>query len=452
MHGLHSHRHASPERGLTLHTFSAEASAGLAGPDWIRERRAAGHEAFRSTPLPSESEEVWRYSPIDALALDEFALGLPEGSQPGSAPVAEELRAALEAALGTAAGSVLVHNGRARTFSVATATNGAGFAFGRADDVPGSRHLLGSVQSGGDALVRLNDAFTPDPVFVDVPAGVTVEGPLLVVHWCDPGAAAFPRLAVRAGEGATVSVVEVFAGAQGSDRSLVVPVTELSAAAGAALSYVSLQTLGPAAWSIARLAARGAAGSSLRTFTVGLGASYNRVRADVSVDGRDARSEILSAYLGDGSQVHDIRTLQDHVAPRTTSELLCQGAVADQSRSVYSGLIRVHRGAVRSDARQTNHNLVLDEGAHADSVPNLDILENDVKCSHASTVGPIDEDQRYYIESRGVAPEVAEGLIVRGFFDAIIDRGPVPEATPLLQREVHRRLDAALAGRVVAGV
>ena len=104
---------------------------------------------------------------------------------------------------------------------------------------------------------------------------------------------------------------------------------------------------------------------------------------------------------------------------------------------------------MRSDARQTNHNLVLDEGAHADSVPNLDILENDVKCSHASTVGPVDEDQRYYIESRGVAPEVAEGLIVRGFFDAIIDRGPVPEVTPFLQREVHDRLDAALGGRAV---
>ncbi len=172
----------------------------------------------------------------------------------------------------------------------------------------------------------------------------------------------------------------------------------------------------------------------------------------MTADGKDARSEILSTYLGDETQVHDIRTLQDHAAPRTTSELLCQGAVAGRSRSVYSGLIRVHRGAVRSDARQTNHNLVLDEGAHADSVPNLDILENDVKCSHASTVGPVDEDQRYYIESRGVAPEVAEGLIVRGFFDAIIERGPVPEAASLLEREVHARLDAALRGRQVAGV
>ena len=193
---------------------------------------------------------------------------------------------------------------------------------------------------------------------------------------------------MRAGEGSRLSVVEVFAGAEGAERSLVVPVTELAAGDGAELSYVSLQILGAAAWSLARLAGRGGTGSMLRTFTVGLGASYDRVRADVAVEGRDARSEILSAYLGDGSQVHDVRTLQDHAAPRTTSELLCQGAVAGRSRSVYSGLIRVHRGAVRSDARQTNHNLVLDEGAHADSVPNLDILENDVRCSHASTVGP----------------------------------------------------------------
>jgi|SRR5581483_9753730 len=226
-------------------------------------------------------------------------------------------------------------------------------------------------------------------------------------------------------------------------------VTELSAAEGANLSYVSLQTLNESAWFIARLAGLGGRDARVRTFTVGLGAAYDRVRADVRADGKGAQSELLSAYFGDGTQVHDIRTLQDHAAPRTESELLCQGAVSGHSRSVYSGLIRVHRGAVRTDARQTNHNLVLDEGAHADSVPNLDILENDVKCSHASTVGPIDEDQRYYIESRGVAPDMAESLIVRGFFDAIIARGPVPAVSPILRREVHTRLDRALIERMV---
>jgi Fe-S cluster assembly protein SufD len=399
--------------------------------------------------LPSESEEVWRYTPIDRLDLDAFA---PPG-EGAPAPAGDQLLAALQAVLGPVAGCVLVHNGVAAAFATpGTAEPGAGFAFGRAEDVPGSSDLLGSVQEGGDALVRLNDAFAPDPVFVDVPAGVDVPAPVLVVHWCDE-ASAFPRLVVRVGEGGRLSVVEVFAGPERAERSLLVPVTELAAADGASVSYVSLQIMGGTAWSIARLAARGGTGSAVRTFTVGLGGDYDRVRADVSVEGRDAHSEILSAYLGDGSQVHDIRTLQDHVAPRTTSELLCQGAVAGTSRSVYSGLIRVHRGAVRSDARQTNHNLVLDEGAHADSVPNLDILENDVRCSHASTVGPVDEDQRYYIESRGVAPEVAEGLIVRGFFDAIIDRAPVPAMVPVLRREVHDRLDVALGGRALpAGV
>jgi Fe-S cluster assembly protein SufD len=394
--------------------------------------------------LPSEGEEVWRYSPIDDLDLEGVALAA-DGAAPAGAA---DLLRSLAPTIGLSAGHVVVHNGHPGAFVMNEAAP-ATVAFGGAADVPGAADMLGAVQEGGDALVRLNDAFAPDAVFVDVPAGASVEAPIVVVHWCDgPRTAAFTRTCVRAGEGATASVVEVFAG--GAEGALVVPVTELSAAAGASVSYVSLQVLDTGAWSIARLAARGGEHARLRTFTVGLGGGYDRVRADVSVDGREASSEILSAYLGDGSQVHDVRTLQDHAAPKTTSELLCQGAVAGRSRSVYSGLIRVHRGAVRSDARQTNHNLVLDEGAHADSVPNLDILENDVTCSHASTVGPVDEDQRYYIESRGVRPEVAEGLIVRGFFDAIIDRGPVPAVTPVLRDAVHGRLDAALGGTATA--
>jgi Fe-S cluster assembly protein SufD len=387
---------------------------------------------------------VWRYSPINELSLEEWVPTTVKRASDGAA--GEALRLSLAADIGELAGSVLVHNGRPTGFAPTSTSS----SFGGVSEVAAAESLLGSVQAGGDALVRLNDAFHPDAVLLDVPAGQEVAHPFLIVHWCDEeGAAIFPRTAVRLGANARASVVEVFAGPAGEARSLVVPVTELSAADGAALSYVSLQTLNDASWSIARLAARGGRDASVRTFTVGLGAAYDRVRADVCADGKGAQSELLSAYLGDGTQVHDIRTLQDHAAPRTQSELLCQGAVSGRSRSVYSGLIRVHRGAVRTDARQTNHNLVLDEGAHADSVPNLDILENDVKCSHASTVGPIDEDQRYYIESRGVAPDVAESLIVRGFFDAIIARGPVPAVSPVLRREVHTRLDRALIERMV---
>jgi Fe-S cluster assembly protein SufD len=120
--------------------------------------------------------------------------------------------------------------------------------------------------------------------------------------------------------------------------------------------------------------------------------------------------------------------------------------VADTSRSVYSGLIRIRRGARRADARQTNNNLVLSEGAHADSVPNLDIDENDVRCSHASTVGPIDEEQRYYLESRGVEPAAAERLIVRGFFSDLVGRAPFPGVGRWVERAVEERL----AGRLPA--
>ena len=136
----------------------------------------------------------------------------------------------------------------------------------------------------------------------------------------------------------------------------------------------------------------------------------------------------------------DFRTLQDHDAPRTRSNLLFKGAVEDVARSVYSGLVRLRTTAQKANAYQTNRNLVLSEGAHAESIPNLEIEANDVKCSHASTVGPIDDDQLYYLESRGIPPEDAERLIVLGFFDDVLERLPVERAdrrpAPLGGREV----------------
>jgi Fe-S cluster assembly protein SufD len=428
---------------LTLSPFNAESAAALAGPQWLLDRRVAGHQAFEGSTMPSESEEVWRYTPINEFKLDEFS---PDVAAAGASPAAgQALLASVVSSIGPVSGTVLVHNGHPGTFE-----GGGSFGFGGTATVDGASSVLGGVLAGGDSFVRLNDAFMSDAVIIDVPAGVEVPHPIVVVHWCDAGSsgtAFFPRLSVRVGRSAQASVIELFAGPADGGRVLVVPVTELDAADNANLSYVSMQTMSESVWSIARLAGRGGADSTVRTFTVGLGGDYDRVRTDVTAVGKGAHSNILSAYLGNDTQVHDVRTLQEHVAPRTTSELLCKGAVAGSSRSVYSGLIRVHRGAIRTEARQTNHNLVLDELAHADSVPNLDILENDVKCSHASTVGPIDEDQRYYIESRGVSPDVAEGLIVGGFFNDILSRSPIPAVTPLLTSEVHTRLQQIFSNR-----
>ncbi|HEX4082380.1 MAG TPA: SufD family Fe-S cluster assembly protein [Acidimicrobiales bacterium] len=414
-------------------------------------------------PLPSEKEEVWRYSPVDQLDLDDYRPVAPPAGDRIDDPLATAFVDGVVADVPDRAALIVAHNGRPVAIDrgelpgsivVGDLAAGAGHT-GGADSVggvAGAGEALGRVLSGGDAFVRLNDAFLPGVLSIDVPSGVVVDRPIVVVHWCGPdpsgGGAApavFPRTVVRVGDRAQAGVVEIVAGVPGQQPALVVPVVELSADDGADLAYVSLQVLGTGAWHIGRVAARAGRDATVRSFTVGLGSAYDRSRTDATAAGPGARSELRSAYLGIGEQVHDVRTLQDHAAPHTTSDLLCQGAVAGRSRSVYSGLIRVRRGAVRTVALQTNHNLVLDERAHADSVPNLDIEENDVRCSHASTVGPIDEDQRYYLESRGIAPDRAERLIVLGFFDDIVERSPVPAVVGRLRREVGLRLADALA-------
>ena len=406
-------------------------------------------------PMPSEKEEVWRYTPIDELRLDEFAPAAAQGAMdelPGVGAfdaLANAFFDGVAADLPARSALLGVLDGRPISLSVQDAAfSDSGVRVGGLHVLGDEPDVLGRVLTGGDALVRLNDAFHPDAVVVDVPARTVVDGPIVIVHWCSglsgepdgPAPASLLRTLVRIAPGASAEVVEIVAGAPGTARSLVVPVTELSVADGARLSYVGLQVLGTGAWHLARLAAAAGRDATLRTFTVGLGGAYDRSRTDALADGAGSSTELRSAYLGTGEQIHDVRTLQDHAAPHTTSDLLCKGAVAGTSRSVYSGLIRVRRGAVRTEAFQTNHNLVLDAGAHADSVPNLDIQENDVRCSHASTVGPVDEDQRYYLESRGIPPSRAEQLIVLGFFDDIVERSPVPSAVARLRREVGLRL------------
>ena len=432
-----------------LPTFTADIASALGGPDWLRERRLEGFEAFSKQDLPSEAEEVWRYSPIDSLDLESYR---PSVVEDGLGPADQSLVDELVGQILERAALCIVRDGSIVSIERGDLPEGVTIEAARAE---GSlQPSIGQVVEGGDALVRLNDAFAPDVLSVVVPVGTVVSRPIVVVHLCtaggDPAPAAFPRTVVRAERGSECSVVEIVA-PSGPGRSLVVPVAELLADEGSHLSFVSLQLLGDEAWYLGRIGARIERDAALRAFTVGLGGAYDRCRTDAAVVGQGATSELRSAYLGTGEQIHDVRTLQDHAAPRTDSDLLCKGAVAGSSRSVYSGLIRIRHGAVRSNAMQTNHNLVLDERAHADSVPNLEIEENDVRCSHASTVGPVDEDQLYYLESRGVAPDRAERLIVSGFFADIVAKAPVPAVVPLLQHEVAARLAATLDEVVPTG-
>jgi Fe-S cluster assembly protein SufD len=308
-----------------------------------------------------------------------------------------------------------------------------GVHFGAASADLAAEGLLGSVirqfpPSQVDGFGPLADAFAPDAVLLHVPRSAVVTRPVVLVHLVTgaaPGGAAkavFPRTLVRLEENAEATVVELLVSEDGDEPLLVLPTVELSGGDTARLTHDLVQQLGRGAWQIGRLAATAGRDAKLASFQASLGGSYARVQTDSVLTGQGGSAQLLAAYFADGDQMHDFRTLQEHAAPRTTSDLVFKGAVAGTSRSVYNGLIRMRHGAKGANAFQTNRNLVLSDGAHADSVPNLDIQENDVRCSHASAVGPVDEEQRFYLESRGVPRAVAERLILLGFFAELLER------------------------------
>jgi Fe-S cluster assembly protein SufD len=301
--------------------------------------------------------------------------------------------------------------------------------------------------SGVDAFTELNAAWST-PVMVQVPAGVVVERPLLIVHWLGTeGVAAFPHTTVVGGANSEVTVVEYHGSAD--VHAFVDPVVELDVGDAARMRYLNLQDLGDRVWQISYQASRVGRDASLLSAVVALGGDYARVRTDSRLAGKGGSASLMALYFGDGGQMHDFRTMQDHAAPNTTSDLLFKGAVEGHSRSVYTGLIRVAKEAVGTNAFQTNRNLVLSEGASAESVPNLEIETNQVQCSHASAVGPIDEEQRFYLESRGVPTEVADRLIVLGFFGEVLERLPVPALTARLREAVADKL-AGRRGRLAS--
>ena len=335
---------------------------------------------------------------------------------------------------------MVVRNGSVVYAEVDPALAGKGLVVADGARLDEGDDLLGDVApSATDAFSELNTAFLPGAVVVRVPTGIDVKAPIVVAHWFDgEGTAAFPRTIVDIGRNASATVVEHQSSADVD--ALIDPVVELRVADAARLQYLNVQDLGPRVWQVGYQASQVGRDATLRSSVVALGGSYARVRTDSRITGKGGTAELTAVYFADGDRMHDFRTLQDHAAPSSTSDLLFKGAVQDRGRSVYSGLIRVRKEARGTNAFQTNRNLVLSEGAGAESVPNLEIETDDVRCSHASAVGPIDDEHRYYLESRGVPPHVAERLIVLGFFSEVLDRLPTPELVGRVRATVAGRL------------
>jgi Fe-S cluster assembly protein SufD len=410
--------------------FTPEAARALPGPRWLTQQRLAAAERFASINLPTPSEEAWRYSRIEDLDLDRYRPATADGDGSFLPPTVE--RAATVRVLNGTIVGIDLHEGYAAKGLVVADI--AGLA-----DPPA---VLGAAASDSpDAFTVLNDAFLTGATLISVPDGMVVEEPIVVEHWVSgAGGASFPRTVVAMGEDSEASVLERFMSPAGDH--LVVPVTELVVGDAARLRYLNTQDHGPDIWQLALVRANVGRDATLRASTVALGGDYARLRAEGLLTGAGASSEMVAVYFANEGQMLDFRTLQDHDAPHTTSELLFKGAVEDEAESVYSGLIRLRPSATRANATQTNRNLVLSEGASAKSIPNLEIETDDVRCSHASTVGPIDRGQLYYLETRGVPPDVAERLIVFGFFEDAIDRLAFGAGSDRLRAAVTRKFDA----------
>ena len=305
----------------------------------------------------------------------------------------------------------------------------------------GPDEALGSVLgTAPDGLVEWTLALAPTPITIRVRRGAVVEAPILVRSTAiAPGGLSAPRVLVVVEEGAQATVVELQR--SGDDEALVLPLIELDVADRARLAYTTVQQHGSRTWQLASQVARVGQEGSLTSALVALGGDYARVRTDCRLEGRGASGDLLAAYFGERDQSLDFRTFQDHRAPDTSSDLLFKGAVGGRSRSIYTGLITVRPEARGTNAFQTNRNLKLSNEAWAESVPNLEIQNNDVHCSHASTVGPIDDEQRFYLESRGVPPDQAERLVVSGFFADVLSRMAAPAA---VLAEVTQAIEARL--------
>lgn len=340
-------------------------------------------------PLPTADEELWRYSRIDQLNPAEFDVGRPATQIEG-----------LAAPVSLSESSITI-----------------------------DRDL--------DAFATKNEEHQSTRV-IDVPAGAVVTSPIVIDHSTAAGTAAFPRTVIRVGSGAQCTVIEHFRSEPGP--SLTVPVTIIDAADASNVSYLAVNDVDNEAWHIGHQVVTGERDSNIQLSTVTLGGYYTRVRTESRSGGPGATLRQVALYFAAGNQMHDFRVHQDHDAPHTTSDLLFKGAVQDHARSVYTGLISIREHAKGTSANQTNRNLTLSDGAWAESVPNLDIRNNDVRCSHASTVGPIDAEQRFYLESRGVPPETAERLVVLGFFDEVLQQLPTGPLASDLRARVAERL------------
>jgi Fe-S cluster assembly protein SufD len=375
-------------------------------PAWLEERRRKGASLAQSLPLPDHKSKGWEFTDLSGLELDSYvAAGVAAeiGGAEGATVVA------LTDALGSHAELLEEH--------------------------------LGSLVPIEDPFVARNEAGWEDGVLVHVPAGVRVTDPIRIEVPVDrDGVAVGWRTLVVLEEGAEAEVWEHWSSPGDEVDGLLNSVVELSVGQAATLRYVNTQDISEKAWIFATQRAQVERDARLDWAALGFGSARGKVRMETKLAGPGSEARVTGGYAGGPGQHLDYDTTQEHAAPNTISDLAFRGVLAAGSTAVWRGMIKVDPGAQQTDAFQESRNLLLSTEAHADAIPGLEILADDVRCTHAAAIAQIDKDQLFYLTSRGLDPADAKSLIIEGFLESLVERlaeGPVrDEISAALERRL----------------
>jgi Fe-S cluster assembly protein SufD len=428
--------------------FTREALERLSRRDgaYARLRREA-FEQFTTMPMPSPETEEWRYTDLRDFDLSSFV----PFSAPPPAPTLDDVEPeVLEAvgAIGERAGLAIQHNSAVVSVHLDPELARRGVVFASLDEALQARRdlvdgrLHGAVPTGRTRFTALHGAFRSGGVLLFVPRDVQVEVPLQALTYLDhEDLAVFPHTLVVLEEGAEATLIDRYVSPP-VGRALSDAVVELYLGPSSRLTYVALQDWGTGVTHLSVQRAVVGRDAELRTLAVAFGGSLSRMEVESLLAEDGGSSEMLGVYFAHGRQHFDFRSVQDHVGSRTASDLLYKGALKGRSRAVYSGTVIIEKGAHRCDAYQANRNILLSDRAKADSIPNLEILTNDpVRCGHGASVGPVDEDALFYLQSRGIPLREAERLIVFGFFREVLDRVTLPEVRAGLEAAIAKELE-----------
>ncbi len=440
VNGANGHRKSEQPMGFTEETVRA-ASAVKNEPAWMLEKRLAAWQTFEATPWPKATDEDWRRTRLTGFTLEKFqpfAQPIAESSAPLEAEIQHELDEMDSAAsLVFESGSV-----RHRVTSEDLASKGVIFtdlqsAVREHPALVQEYFMTQAVKPEHNKFTALNAALWDTGAFIYVPKNTKVELPLQVILNQGTGVGGYHHTLLIAEPGSEVTVVDDLIGGKNGLQSTVV---ELILKDNSVVRYMNLQDFDHSTWNFITGRALMGKDTDLRWIQVSWGSRLTKAYLDLDLSGTGGHGELLGIYFPTGRQHIDHQTLQLHRARNCFSDLLFNGALKDQARSVYMGQIRVHRGAQKTDAYQRNGNLILDGTARADSIPGLEIEADDVRCTHGATAAQVEDEYVFYLMARGLSRSQAERMIVQGFFQVVLDRVPVESVVAKLERVIERKI------------